>query len=75
MLRGALSSSLFAPPLFTLFLATFLLVAVAQPSVALPDLALLPLYRLRTRISTKLRLKHHHACPDGVTFPTGLITL
>ena len=75
MLGGDLSSALFAPPLFTLFLASFLLVAVRLSPGALPDLTLLPLDGFRTRVSSKLRLQLYHASPDGVTLPTGLIAL
>lgn len=75
MLGGDLSSALFAPPLFTLFLASFLLIAVGLASVALPDLTLLPLDGFRTGVSSKLRLQRHHARPDRMTLPTGLIAL
>lgn len=75
MLGGDLSSALFAPPLFALLLASFLLVAVGLSSVALPDLALLPLDGFRAGVSSKLRLQLHHACPDRVTLPTRLIAL
>lgn len=75
MLCGDLSRALFAPPLFTLFLAAFLLIAVRLSSVALPYFALLPLDGLGTRVSSKLRLKLYDACPDGVTLPTGLVAL
>ena len=75
MLRGDLSPALFAPPLFTLLLASFLLITISLSSVALPDLTLLPLDGFRTGVSTKLRFKLHHACPDCMSFPAGLITL
>lgn len=75
MLRGDLSPALFAPPLFTLLLASFLLVTVRLSSVALPDLTLLPLDGFGAGVSSKLRLQLHHAFPDRMTFPAGLITL
>jgi len=75
MLCGHFSSALFAPPLFTLFLASFLLVAVGLPSAALPYLTLLPLDGLGTRVSSKLRLQLHDACPDRMTLPTRLVAL
>lgn len=75
MLGGDLRSALFAPPLFSLLFASSLLVAVRLTSVALPDLTLLPLDGFRAWVSSKLWLQHGGACPDGVTLPTGLITL
>lgn len=75
MLGGGLRSALFAPPLFSLLFASSLLVAVSLTSVALPDLALLPLDGFRARVSSKLWLQRCGACPDGVTLPAGLITL
>lgn len=75
MLGSDLSSALFAPPLFSLLFAPSLLVAVSLPSVAFPDLTLLPLDGFGARVSTKLWLQRHGAGPDGVTLPTGLITL
>lgn len=74
MLRGTLSSALFASPFFSLLLAPSPLIAGALSTVALPDLTLLPLDAFLTRISAKLRLHHHIAIPDRVTLPTGLIT-
>lgn len=75
MLRGDLNSALFAPPLLTLFLASFFVLAVGLTSAALPDLALLPLDGFRAGVSSKVRLQLHAACPDHVTFPTGLVAL
>lgn len=75
MLGGAFSPALFAPSLLALLPAPLLLVAVGLPSVAPPDLALLPLDGLGAVVSAKLRLQHHHTRPDGVTLPTGLVTL
>ena len=75
MLGGDLGSALFAPPLFPLLLASFLLITVGLSSVALPNLTLLPLDGFRTGVSSKLRLQLHHACPDRMTLSTGLIAL
>lgn len=75
MLGSDLRSALFAPPLFSLFLASFLLIAVGLSSIALPDLTLLPLDGFRAGVSSKLRLQLHHASPDRMTLPTGLIAL
>lgn len=75
MLRSDLRFTLFAPPLFSLFLASFLLISVGLPSIALPDLTLLPLDGFRAVVSSKLRLQLHHACPDCMTLPAGLIAL
>lgn len=75
MLGGDLRSALFAPPLFSLLFASSLLIAVSLTSVALPDLALLPLDGFRARVSSKLWLQRRSACPDGVTFPARLVTL
>lgn len=75
MLGGDLSSALFAPPLLALLLASFLLVAVGLASVALPELALLPLDGFGTGVSSELRLQLHHARPDRVTLPARLIAL
>lgn len=75
MLGGNLGSALCAPPLFTLLLTSFLLVTVGLSSVTLPNLTLLPLDGFGTGVSSKLRLQLHHACPDRMTLPTGLIAL
>lgn len=75
MLGGDFSSAQFAPPLFTLFLASFPLITVGLSSVALPDLTLLPLDGFRTGVSSKLRLQLHYTCPDRMTLPTRLIAL
>lgn len=74
MFSGALDPA-FAPPLFALFLASFLLIAVALSPAALPDLTLLPLDGFETGVSAKLGLQCHLACPDHMTLPTGLIAL
>lgn len=75
MLGGGVDSACFAPPLFTLLLASFLLVAVGLSSVTLPDLAFLSLDGFGTGVASKLRLQLHHARPDRVTLPAGLIAL
>lgn len=75
MLRSDLSPALFALPLFSLLLTPFLLIAVDLPSITLPDLTFLPLDGFRAGISAKLRLQHHHASPDCMTLPTGLVAL
>ena len=56
MLGGDVDSACFAPPLFTLLLASFLLVAVGLSSIALPDLAFLPLDGFGARVTSELRL-------------------
>lgn len=75
MLRSDLSPALFAPPLFSLLLAAFLLIAVDLSSITLPDLTLLPLDGFRAGVSSKLRLQLHHARPDCMTLPAGLVAL
>ena len=75
VLGGDLSFALFAPSLFALLLAAFLLVTVGLSSSALPDLALLPLDGFSTCVSSKLRLHIQHAGPDRMTLTTGLIAL
>lgn len=75
MFRRDLSSVQFAPPLVSLFFASFLVIPVALSSATLPDLTLLPLNALWAGVPPKLWLHHHHACSDGVTLPTRLVAL
>lgn len=69
-----LPSLLGSPPLCRVLLG-FFAVASPQAPCAPPDLTPLPLHGFRTRDSAELGLYLHHAGPDHVTLPAGLVTL